>query len=139
MINEFRGKYYFLSNFYDYPVKYQGLFYSNNESAFQAQKTLNKNIRESFCGINPSQAKSKGRRVLLRSDWEDIKDKIMYEIVYNKFSQDEIMKQKLLSTNDEYLEEGNSWHDYYWGVCNGRGKNKLGKILMKVREELRER
>ena len=38
---------------------------------------------------------------------------------------------------EEYLEEGNTWHDTYWGVCNGKGKNKLGKILMQVREELK--
>lgn len=137
MIKEFRGKYYFLSNFYDYPVTYQGITYLNNESAFQAQKTLNENIKKSFCNLDPSQAKRKGRRVQLRSDWEDVKDNFMYEIVLAKFSQDAKLKRMLLDTNDEYLEEGNTWNDTYWGVCRGRGKNKLGKILMKVREELK--
>lgn len=51
----------------------------------------------------------------------------------------EDLKQKLIDTNDEYLEEGNSWNDIYWGVCKGRGKNMLGKILMKVREELKDK
>ena len=46
------------------------------------------------------------------------------------------------TTGDAELIEGNTWHDNYWGVCscskcNGRGKNRLGKLLMKVREELR--
>lgn len=39
-INEFRGDYAFLSNFYPAPVSYMGQTYANNEAAFQAQKTL---------------------------------------------------------------------------------------------------
>ena len=41
-------------------------------------------------------------------------------------------------TNNEELIEGNTWNDTYWGVCNGRGQNHLGKILMKVRSLLKE-
>ena len=136
MINEFRGKYYFLSNFYEHKVKYNGLIFLNNESAFQAQKTIDLGTRESFCRLSPSQAKSKGRRVHLRSNWEQVKDNIMYEIVFNKFASDSAMTQKLLDTGDEILEEGNNWNDTYWGVCRGRGQNKLGKILMAVRMKL---
>jgi len=67
----------------------------------------------------------------------------MYDIVYNKFSQNEDLKEKLLNTGEIYLEEGNWWHDNYWGQCNCyrcrniHGLNKLGKILMQVRDELR--
>ena len=93
--------------------------------------------RKNFLGLDPSSAKRKGRRVKLRDDWEEVKDQIMYEIVLNKFSQNEELRKKLIATGDEYLEEGNTWHDTYWGVCNGKGKNKLGKILMQVREELK--
>ena len=93
--------------------------------------------RKNFLGLDPSSAKRKGRRVKLRNDWEEVKDQIMYEIVLNKFSQNEELRKKLIATGDEYLEEGNTWYDTYWGVCNGKGKNKLGKILMQVREELR--
>ena len=39
----------------------------------------------------------------------------------------------LLSTGDKYLEETNHWKDTYYGVCDGVGKNVLGKILMSVR------
>ena len=55
-----------------------------------------------------------------------------------KFTQNEELKEKLLATENEELVEGNTWHDTYWGVCNRRGKNKLGKILMRIREELRD-
>lgn len=139
MINEFRGKYYFLSNFYPCKVEWQGIVYENNESAFQSAKCINLEQRKNFIGLDPSTAKRKGRRVKLRNDWEEIKDQVMYEIVLNKFLQNEDLKDKLLRTGEEELIEGNIWHDYYWGVCNGRGKNKLGKILMQVREELRNK
>lgn len=138
MIKEFRGKYYFLSNFYDFPVRYKGIEYLNNEAAFQSQKVLDNKQRESFSHLNPSEAKRKGRRVKLRSDWEEVKDDIMYGIVLAKFTQDAKLMRMLLETGDKYLEEGNSWNDTYWGVCRGRGKNKLGKILMRVRQEIRE-
>ena len=79
MINEFRGKYYFLSNFYSSPVTYEGLTYLNNEAAFQSAKTFSN--RECFTNLDPSSAKKLGRRVQLRSDWEETKYNIMYEIV----------------------------------------------------------
>ena len=43
----------------------------------------------------------------------------------------------MIETGDEYLEEGNTWGDRIWGTVNGKGQNNLGKILMRVREELR--
>ena len=81
--------------------------------------------------------KKMGRSVSLRPDWEDIKDDVMLEGLYRKFTNDELAEW-LLDTGDEELVEGNWWGDRYWGVCNGIGQNKLGKLLMKVREELAE-
>lgn len=135
-IDEFRGKYYFLSNFSSYPVTYEGLTYLNNEAAFQAMKVMDVKKRESFTHLEPNLAKAKGRKVLLRPDWEKVKEQYMYEIVLAKFSQNEDIKEKLLDTGDALLIEGNSWNDVIWGVCKGRGQNKLGKILMRVRKEL---
>lgn len=143
MIGEFKGRYYFLSNFYNSDVTYNGITYRNNEAAFQAQKTVDENLRILFSGYNPSEAKAAGRRTTLRSDWEVVKEQIMYEICKAKFEQNPDLKKKLLDTGDELLEEGNTWHDNEWGVCKCiecqdiRGKNKLGKILMRVRTEIR--
>ncbi len=138
MINNFRGKYYFLSNFYSSNVEYEGLTYLNNESAFQSAKLKEVKDREEFCSLDASTAKRKGRHVKLREDWEEVKYNIMHDIVYAKFSQNLDLKKKLLATEGEYLEEGNSWGDKIWGTVNGIGENNLGKILMQVREELRE-
>ncbi len=73
----------------------------------------------------------------LRSDWEEVKDEIMYKVVTCKFTQNQDLKEKLLAAGDKTLIEGNTWNDRYWGVCRGKGQNKLGQILMRVREELR--
>ena len=77
-ISEFRGEYYFLSNFYSAPVIYNGMCFENNEAAFQAAKCPERMTE--FCRLNPSEAKRLGRRVKLRGDWEAVKDTVMYEI-----------------------------------------------------------
>ena len=135
MINEFKGKYFFLSNFYDAPVTYEGITYKNNEAAFQAQKRINKSEREKFSQLNPSEAKKAGRSGSLRSDWEQIKESVMYNVCKAKFTQNEDLKKKLIETSPNELIEGNTWGDTTWGQVNGVGKNLLGKILMKIRQE----
>ena len=133
-IDQFRGKYFFLSNFYSAPVTYQGKHYLNNEAAFQAAKCPER--ANEFCMLNPSQAKRLGRQVALRTDWENVKNNIMYEICKAKFSQNPELADWLIKTGDAILIEGNTWGDQVWGVCNGRGENRLGQILMQIRAEL---
>lgn len=137
MIDSFRGEYYFLSNFYNCKVTFEGITYLNNEAAFQSIKTLDMAERKKFADMDPSTAKRAGRRVSLRSDWEEIKVGVMYDICKAKFTQNEELREKLLATGDEELVEGNDWGDRIWGKVNGVGANNLGKILMRIREELR--
>ena len=143
MINNFSGKYEFLSNFYNCPVFYDGLQFSNSEAAFHSQKTLDLEDRKRFTQYNAGKSKREGRRVDLRPDWEEVKDQIMYEICKAKFTQNKGLMKKLIETYPLDLLEGTTgWHDNYWGSCecekckNIPGKNKLGVILMKIREEL---
>jgi hypothetical protein len=137
MITTFKGRNFYLSNYFTAPVRYDGITYQNNEAAFQAQKCINPRDRMAFVGLPPNRAKAMGRRVKLRKDWEDVKNRIMYEICLAKFVQHKGLREALLSTKDEELIEGNTWNDTYWGVCNGKGFNMLGKTLMRVRSELR--
>lgn len=138
MISSFKKEYSFLSNFYKCHVSYNGVVYNCAETAFQAQKTLDKNERIIFSDIEPGKAKKKGRKIDLREDWEDAKLQIMKEIVKCKFEQNPVLLKRLLETGDEELVEWNNWNDTFWGVCRGRGENHLGIILMEVRKELRD-
>lgn len=133
-IRGFFGEYRFLSNFYEAPVEYNGIRFRNNEAAFQAQKYPK--FAVGFVHLNASDAKRLGRRVDLRPDWEEVKDRIMFDIVLAKFSQNADLKEKLLLTGNARLYEENPWGDTYWGTVNGKGKNRLGQILEDVREML---
>ena len=64
----------------------------------------------------------------------------MYIFVKEKFQKNEDLKQKLLSTGNAIIEEGNYHNDVYFGVClkTNKGQNMLGRILMKVRSEIVE-
>jgi len=133
-ISSFRGEYDFLSNFYHAPIVFEGIQYLNNEAAFQAQKECSLSDRIRFSELTPSQAKQLGKCVKLRSDWEQIKEKIMYEICRAKFEQHVYLRKRLIATGDIELIEGNTWKDRFWGV-DGYGQNKLGFILMRLRAE----
>ena len=146
MIDSFRGKYYFLSNFYPCIIPYCGVSYRSVESAFQAQKVSTALPGEAwaeqqrrFANLSPDQAKHLGRRIPLRPDWERVKNAVMRELLMVKFS-DAKLKEWLLATGNEKLVEGNSWHDNYWGSCicprcRNHGRNELGKTLMAIRRE----
>lgn len=133
-ISQFRDGYFFLSNYFPSAVTYKGITFQNNEAAFQAMKCPS--MAAQFAELTPDKAKRLGRSVRLRSDWESVKDQIMYEICLAKFTQSEDLKLRLLLTGDAELIEGNDWGDKVWGVCDGVGENRLGKILMRIREEL---
>lgn len=130
VIDSFTGEYAFLSNFY--PTEFGSV-----EHLFQAAKTLDhKEQEEIMRAHSPGKAKRLGRKATLRSDWEEVKLDHMEFFLRWKFSNPEL-RQKLLDTGDATLVEGNHWGDTYWGVCRGKGENHLGKLLMKIREDLR--
>lgn len=138
-IDSFREEFGFLSNFYPVGLDYKGLHYLNAEAAFQAQKCQTEEEKQQFTYLPANKSKRLGRQVQLRPDWEDIKVGLMEEIVREKFTQNPELGQKLLATADIPLIEGNTWGDTCWGVDTrtGKGENHLGKILMKIREELK--
>jgi ribA/ribD-fused uncharacterized protein len=136
-IKGFFEEYKWLSNFYEIPVEWDGRMYPSTEAAYQSAKTLNRNKRLEFTEMTAGQSKRAGRKLSLRYDWEEVKEIVMYEVCMDKFTRHEELKQKLLSTGDAYLEETNHWGDTYWGVCEGKGTNRLGHILMKIREEIK--
>jgi len=141
VIDQFRDKLRFLSNFY----YHQGW---TAEHRFQAEKALNRTMKNSILwSSSPQAAKRMGNSVPLTPDlvemWDEAKDMIMKEVLTQKFEIDE-MRDLLLSTKDALLIEGNTWHDQYWGDCRcsrhkkTAGQNKLGQLLMEIRHKLAE-
>ena len=137
IIDKFDGKYSFLSNFYNSPIIIGGINYPTVEHAFQAQKTFSNEERLDIANsATPGIAKRKGRKIILRRDWEQIKDNVMEFCLRKKFTEHLDLQKKLLETGDAILIEGNTWGDTYWGMCADVGENKLGQLLMKIREEI---
>lgn len=145
-IDIFDYEYAFLSNFYPSIIKMDDdIIYPSVEHAFQAYKTIDLEIRKQIASLkSPGLAKRVGRKLDLRKDWEKIKCDVMVSCIRKKFEITEF-KEKLLATNDAILIEGNTWHDNFWGNCKCEkcihilGKNQLGKTLMKIREEIKEK
>lgn len=132
-INEFR----WLSNFAPCHIFYGGLRFDTVEHAYQAAKTTDPRAKLQIQAcVFPGYAKRMGKRVPMRGDWDEIKLSVMLDLVRQKFS-DRSYKLLLLETGDQEIIEGNHWGDVYWGVCKGVGENHLGKIIMQVREEIR--
>ena len=137
MIDRFDGEYFFLSNFSESPFRIDYILFHTMEHYFQANKEDNQNDYLHIAyAPTPGEAKRLGRKIQLRPDWEKIKDSVMLTGLRKKFADPEL-RNLLLATGDEELIEGNYWGDTYWGVCNGVGQNKLGKLLMQVREEIK--
>lgn len=143
-IGSLTGKWAPLSNFWMETTRHG----KSAEHIFQAAKSEDPAERAHVLSrAKPGQAKYAGKRVTLRKDWESIKVDIMEEIVRRKF-QDPTLANILEATGDAEIVEGNRWHDNFWGQCTcgkrakcqpGQGKNTLGNILMKIREENRRK
>jgi len=72
----------------------------------------------------------------MRFDWPTTKLSVMENGLRAKFQVPEL-GAKLLATGNALLVEGNNWNDTYWGMCRNVGENHLGKLLMKIRGELK--
>lgn len=128
------------SNFSRHAFTLDGKSWPTSEHYFQAKKFDDESYSESIRRqTTPALAAKMGRnrRVHLRQDWESVKDHVMLDAVRAKFEQNAVIAQVLLGTHSAILVEHTS-ADSYWGDGgDGNGKNMLGKILMKVREQLR--
>lgn len=136
-----RGDYGCFSNFSRHSVKLKGETWPTSEHYFQAQKfagtPYETKVRKAQ---GPKEAARIGRDKAnpLRRDWESVKENVMYDVLKAKFTQHHDLKAILLSTGDATLVE-DSPVDWYWGCgANGRGKNRLGVLLMRLRDELKK-
>lgn len=160
-VASFTGQYEFLSNFSPDPVELpwqQGLIFRTAEHAFQACKSENEaDVIRIHAASTPYRAKQLGRQVTLRPDWEQVKRRMMTEVLLAKFGGNRELTTLLTATGRMVLVEGNTWGDDYWGAVPYElgvpvppalpfwtspgtvrlaGQNWLGRILMMVRELL---
>lgn len=138
MITSFTGAHRFLSNFYPCAITAKGEIFNSVENAYQAMKMKSKKDFLAIKNMSPGQAKRYGRRMPWTKDWEKKKVAVMKRLLEEKFKCPHL-RSWLLQTGTEKLVEGNNWGDKFWGVCNGVGRNRLGKLLMEVRKELRRK
>jgi len=134
------GDYAAFSNFSSHAVKLDGKVWPTSEHFFQAKKfegTPDESLVRKASGPGEAAALGRDRKKPLRKDWESVKDNVMREAVYAKFTQHEDLRVLLLSTGDEKLVE-HTTKDSYWGDGgDGSGKNMLGIILMETRTRIR--
>lgn len=148
------AEYEFLVNAYptrlEKSFEFEGLKYRNFETAYQAAKLEKESDRSMVSHMRPDEAKhfvSKSGK--LRKDWEkplkksspsplctSLKDEVMYRLLLIKFTQYPDFRDQLVATGDAEIIKINQSGDCYWGVCNGVGQSKIGKMLMEIRSLL---
>ena len=128
------------SNFSPHPFELKGKIWPTAEHYFQAQKFAGTEHEELVrLAKSPMVAARMGRsrERPLRQDWETAKEDIMREALLAKFTQHPSLRSLLLGTGDAELIE-HTTNDRYWGDGgNGKGKNRLGQLLMELREKLK--
>jgi len=133
VIEQFDGRYRYLSNFWLCPVILDKVVYPSTENAYQAAKCARRNDRIEFVTCSPNKAKELGQDVVKRSDWYEVKLDVMRKLLNQKFKIGTFNALMLAGTDKMKIVEGNTWGDVFWGVCDGIGENHLGVQLMEIR------
>ncbi|MES2526441.1 MAG: NADAR family protein [Bdellovibrionota bacterium] len=128
------------SNFSGFPVFMDGEWWSTSEHYYQAQKYETEEMKDyvQFAG-GPMEAANRGRdpKFPKRKDWDQVKDSFMEKVLFDKYQRHPELTELILSTGNSHIYE-HTTNDCYWGDCGDRtGKNRLGTLLMKVRDSLR--
>lgn len=128
------------SNFAPYPFSLDGKMWSTSEHFFQAQKFSDEAYKEKIrLTESPMIAARLGRSrsIPIRSDWADVRDDVMRRALRAKFDAHTKLREMLLGTKNAVLIE-HTKNDNYWGDGgDGTGQNRLGILLMELRDELR--
>ena len=131
----------YLANYSNHSFSVDGIFYKSVEHYYQASKFSDPVLVQKILSCDtPKEASIIGRDRSHKRipNFSLIKLEKMYEGVYYKFSQNKDIRSKLIETRDEEIREM-SVKESYWGVGpNLDGENHIGKILMKVRSQVRE-
>lgn len=134
------GELGYLANYANYGFTKDGIYYKTVEHYYQAMKFPLGEIRENIINAEtPKEASCIGRdRNNIRIDnFKKIKNQVMYEGILEKFRQNREIAYRLIETRNEEIAEA-TIDEYYWGIGKDKtGKNNIGKILVKVREQIK--
>lgn len=137
----------FLSNYFPCCVYYRKNYFSSSEAVYQSEKFDDWSIKRVFAKLEPDETRKVAHRLtrLQRPDWDTEKETVMLEVLRAKFAENSYLADALLNTGDIILiEDTTGWCDNYWGEClcercrDLPHENRLGKLLMQVRQELRD-
>jgi hypothetical protein len=132
----------YLSNFYASRIAVEGAEWPTAEHYYQACKTQDAAYAARIrSAATPDEAKRLGNDAAcpLRADWSEHRVRAMRAALFAKFSQHPDLRAALLATGDAVLVE-DSKRDAYWGAgADGNGLSMLGKLLMELRDCLRNR
>jgi N-glycosidase YbiA len=137
LFNSKSGESSFLSNFHPCTISIDRVIYASVEHYYQSQKPADPRIGR-WLGDAPTASLAKKASRLLKekdivSDWRGKREELMRKAVRAKFTQNADLREKLLKTGDAVLHEDNP-EDLFWGMA---GEDKLGRMLMELREDLR--
>ena len=131
----------YLANYSNHGFYKNGIYYKTVEHYYQSEKFDNKEITENrINATTPKEASNIGRdrNNIRKPNFKQIKDDVMYEGVLEKFRQNKDIQEKLLETGNEEIREM-TIDEYYWGVGKDQsGENHIGRILMRVRDKIKE-
>jgi len=138
VIDSFTGDFEYLSNFSAHGFReINGACWKTNEHFYQAAKTAHPEWRKKIYDAKaPALAKELGQLAPIIGKWETRKLAVMMRGLIYKFSQHDVIREKLFSLDGYRLIEGNTWHDNFWGDCRCKkcekipGLNNLGGMLM---------
>lgn len=127
------------SNFSPHTVELDGETYATSEHYYQAMKAKNRKDHDYIASApTPHEARKRGQACELRDGWDEMKDNVMRVVVQTKFTQHPDLAEILLATEDKEIIEWAPWDEYWGNGKYGNGKNKLGVILMEVRDILKQ-
>jgi len=152
--DESKGEFRNFSNMSQHPIDVDGVRYPTVEHYFQGMKAKQFEDKEMEDTIvkakTPKSAKALGKKVknFVKEVWDAKRDEVMRTGVRAKFVQHPELRKQLLETGDRLIGEANA-RDLYWGIGTAvssekskhpdkwRGQNKLGKLLMELRDEFK--
>lgn len=141
VIGFYPREFYSFDNFSAFQVEYFGYTWPTSEHAYHAAKfimTAPDIVNEISEARSPHDALkiAQVHRNRRPEDWDDVKVQVMEDICRQKMQQHPYIREKLLQTGDIEIVEDSTKDDFWgWGP-NRDGRNELGKIWMRLRDEI---